>query len=85
MSVVVIMPAYNAAKTLEVTYASIPKDYVDKIILTDDVSKDETVEIAQKLGLKTIIHVQNRGYGGNQKKTTSRRIRQRAVWNTSPF
>ncbi|MCB0176792.1 MAG: glycosyltransferase family 2 protein [Anaerolineae bacterium] len=67
MSVVVIMPAYNAAKTLEVTYASIPKDCVDKIILTDDVSKDETVEIAQKLGLKTIIHVQNRGYGGNQK------------------
>ncbi|MCB0209593.1 MAG: glycosyltransferase family 2 protein [Anaerolineae bacterium] len=67
MSVVVIMPAYNAAKTLEITYASIPKECVDKIILTDDVSKDETVEIAQKLGLKTIIHVQNRGYGGNQK------------------
>ena len=67
MSVVVIMPAYNAAKTLEVTYASIPMDVVDKIILTDDVSKDETVEIAQKLGLKTIIHIQNRGYGGNQK------------------
>lgn len=67
MSVVVIMPAYNAAKTLEVTYASIPKDCVQKIILTDDVSKDETVDIAQKLGLKTIIHVQNRGYGGNQK------------------
>lgn len=67
MSVVVIMPAYNAAKTLEITYASIPKDIIDEIILTDDVSKDETVEISQKLGLKTIIHVQNRGYGGNQK------------------
>lgn len=67
MSVIVIMPAYNAAKTLEVTYASIPMDVVDKIILTDDVSKDETVEIARKLGLKTIVHVQNRGYGGNQK------------------
>ena len=67
MSVVVIMPAYNAAKTLEVTYASIPMDVVDKIILTDDVSQDETVEIARKLGLKTMIHVQNRGYGGNQK------------------
>lgn len=67
MSIIVIMPAYNAAKTLEVTYASIPMDIVDKIILTDDVSKDETVEIARQLGLKTIVHVQNRGYGGNQK------------------
>lgn len=65
--VIVIMPAYNAAKTLEVTYASIPLDVVDKIILTDDVSRDDTVEIARKLGLKTVIHVQNRGYGGNQK------------------
>jgi len=67
MSVVVIMPAYNAAKTLETTYQSIPMQVVDKVILTDDVSQDETVEIARKLGLKTIIHVQNRGYGGNQK------------------
>ena len=67
MSIIVIMPAYNAAKTLEVTYASIPTDLVDKIILTDDVSRDETVEIARKLDLKTIIHVQKRGYGGNQK------------------
>jgi glycosyltransferase involved in cell wall biosynthesis len=67
MSVIVIMPAYNAAKTLEVTYASIPLEVVDKIILTDDVSQDETVEIARQLGLKTIVHVQNRGYGGNQK------------------
>ena len=67
MSVIVIMPAYNAAKTLEVTYASIPMDVVDKIILTDDVSQDETGDIARQLGLKTIIHVQNRGYGGNQK------------------
>lgn len=67
MSIIVIMPAYNAAKTLEVTYASIPLEVVDKIILTDDVSQDETVEIARQLGLKTIVHVQNRGYGGNQK------------------
>jgi glycosyltransferase involved in cell wall biosynthesis len=67
MSIVVIMPAYNAAKTLRITYESIPKDCVDKIILTDDVSQDETVDIARDLGLKTIIHVQNRGYGGNQK------------------
>ncbi len=67
MSIIVIMPAYNAAQTLEVTYDSIPMDVVDKIILTDDVSKDDTVEIAKKLGLKTMIHIQNRGYGGNQK------------------
>jgi len=67
MSIVVIMPAYNAAQTLEITYASIPMDVVDKVILTDDVSRDDTVEIARKLGLKTIIHVQNKGYGGNQK------------------
>jgi glycosyltransferase involved in cell wall biosynthesis len=67
MSVVVIMPAYNAAQTLEITYDSIPMEAVDKVILTDDVSQDETVKIARKLGLKTLIHVQNRGYGGNQK------------------
>jgi glycosyltransferase involved in cell wall biosynthesis len=67
MSIVVIMPAYNAAQTLEITYASIPMEGVDKVILTDDVSQDETVEIARQLGLKTLIHIQNRGYGGNQK------------------
>ncbi len=67
MSVIIIMPAYNAAQTLKVTYESIPMDVVDKIILTDDMSKDDTVEIARELGLKTMIHVQNRGYGGNQK------------------
>jgi len=67
MSVIVIMPAYNAAQTLEVTYASMPMEVIDKIILTDDVSQDETVDIARKLGLKTIVHLQNKGYGGNQK------------------
>ncbi len=65
--IVVIMPAYNAAKTLERTYRDLPMDVVDKIILVDDVSQDETVEIAQRLGIKTVVHVQNRGYGGNQK------------------
>jgi glycosyltransferase involved in cell wall biosynthesis len=67
MKIVVIMPAFNAAKTLEQTYADIPKDVVDYIILVDDVSHDQTVEIAQRLGIQTIVHVQNRGYGGNQK------------------
>ncbi|MBN1221450.1 MAG: glycosyltransferase family 2 protein [Anaerolineae bacterium] len=67
MKVVVIMPAYNAAQTLEQTYADIPMAVVDHIILVDDVSQDQTVEIAQRLGLQTIVHVQNKGYGGNQK------------------
>ena len=65
--VVVVMPAYNAARTLERTYNDIPPNTVDKVILVDDVSKDETVEIARQLGLKVVIHIQNRGYGGNQK------------------
>ena len=65
--VTVVMPAYNAAKTLEKTYQDIPSGVVDKVILVDDVSHDETVEVAQRLGLETVIHVQNRGYGGNQK------------------
>ncbi len=65
--VVVVMPAYNAAKTLERTYADIPSGVVDRVILVDDVSGDETVEVAQRLGLRVVIHVQNRGYGGNQK------------------
>ncbi|GAB4447277.1 MAG: glycosyltransferase family 2 protein [Anaerolineae bacterium] len=66
-NVIVVMPAYNAAKTIERTYNDIPLDVVDRIIVVDDVSQDETVEIARKLGLKTIIHAQNKGYGGNQK------------------
>jgi glycosyltransferase involved in cell wall biosynthesis len=65
--IIVVLPAYNAAKTLEKTYADLPKESVSKIILVDDVSQDQTVEIAQSLGLSVIIHVQNRGYGGNQK------------------
>ena len=61
------MPAYNAARTLERTYADIPHDIVDRIILVDDVSADETVDVARQLGLDVIIHQQNKGYGGNQK------------------
>jgi len=63
----VVMPAYNAAKTLERTYNDLPKDVVDKVILVDDVSQDETVDIARQLGLEVIVHIQNKGYGGNQK------------------
>ena len=65
--VVVVMPAYNAAKTLERTYADIPPDVVDHVILVDDVSADETIVIAERLGLHVVSHRQNRGYGGNQK------------------
>ena len=64
---VVVMPAYNAAQTLERTYLDIPHDIVSGIILVDDVSQDETVDIARDLGLDVIIHRQNLGYGGNQK------------------
>ncbi len=65
--VVVILPAYNAAKTLEKTVADIPKDYIDDIILVDDASRDDTVKVAKSLGLKTFVHEKNTGYGGNQK------------------
>jgi glycosyltransferase involved in cell wall biosynthesis len=64
--IVVVMPAYNAEKTLERTVAEIP-DLVDDIILVDDQSRDNTVAVARKLGLHTIQHEKNRGYGGNQK------------------
>jgi len=62
------MPAYNAAATLEKTYKEIPLDLVDELILCDDASKDDTVAIANSLGIKHIIsHRTNKGYGGNQK------------------
>jgi glycosyltransferase involved in cell wall biosynthesis len=66
--VIVVMPAYNAEKTLEQTYREIPMDIVDDIILVNDASKDNTVQEAERLGIRHIItHPQNRGYGGNQK------------------
>lgn len=66
--VVVVMPAYNAEKTLEKTYKEIPFDIVDEVILVDDCSKDNTFEKAKQLGINHIIrHEKNKGYGGNQK------------------
>jgi glycosyltransferase involved in cell wall biosynthesis len=65
--VIVVMPAYNAEKTLEKTVNDIPPGSVDEIILVDDASHDGTVELSKKLGLHTIRHERNRGYGGNQK------------------
>ena len=64
---VVIMPAYNAEKTLRQTYAELPHEYVDTVILTDDASRDETVKTAGDLGIHTVIHSENMGYGANQK------------------
>lgn len=66
--VVVVLPAYNASKTLEITYNEIPFDIVDEVVLVDDASKDDTSKKAAELGIKHIItHEENRGYGGNQK------------------
>jgi glycosyltransferase involved in cell wall biosynthesis len=67
MKTVVVLPAYNAAKTLEITVSDIPKDIVDDVILVDDASSDNTVEIAKRLGIKVFTHRYNLGYGGNQK------------------
>jgi glycosyltransferase involved in cell wall biosynthesis len=66
--VVVVMPAYNAEKTLEATYSEIPKDIVDDVVLVDDHSRDETTALAHSLGIDHVIrHEENKGYGGNQK------------------
>jgi glycosyltransferase involved in cell wall biosynthesis len=65
--IAVVMPAYNAEKTLERTYADIPMQTVDDVILVDDASRDRTVEEARRLGLHVVVHPKNRGYGGNQK------------------
>ncbi len=65
--VVVVLPAYNAEKTLEATLDDIPKEWVDEILLVDDSSRDGTVALARTLGLRVVVHPENRGYGGNQK------------------
>lgn len=66
--IVIVLPAYNASKTLEKTYNEIPFDIVDDVVLVDDKSSDNTVEVGERLGIKHVIsHEQNKGYGGNQK------------------
>ena len=67
MKVVVVMPAYNASKTLEATWRDVPKDWIDDALLVDDASSDDTVATAERLGIRTKVHPENRGYGGNQK------------------
>lgn len=65
--IAVVLPAYNAADTLERTFLDIPRDIVDEILLVDDASQDETVAVARRLGIRTFVHPVNRGYGANQK------------------
>ncbi len=76
--VIVVMPAYNAASTLEKTVLDLPQGFADEIILVDDASKDNTVKIAKGLGLTVILHDQNRGYGGNQKTCYDEALRRGA-------
>jgi glycosyltransferase involved in cell wall biosynthesis len=73
--IVVVMPAYNAARTMERTYREIPLDMVDEVVVTDDASADETVKVAKELGLHTVVHPKNRGYGGNQKTCYTEALR----------
>ena len=73
--IVVVMPAYNAARTMEMTYREVPLDMVDEVVVTDDASSDDTVEVATRLGLRTIVHERNRGYGGNQKTCYEQALR----------
>jgi glycosyltransferase involved in cell wall biosynthesis len=69
------MPAYNAASTIERTYREVPLDLVDEVIVTDDASHDDTVAISRRLGLRTLIHGENRGYGANQKTCYAEALR----------
>jgi glycosyltransferase involved in cell wall biosynthesis len=78
LRVVVVLPAYNAARTLEQTFRDIPDNWVQHAILVDDASHDDTVAIARRLGIEVIEHVQNRGYGGNQKTCYTRALEQGA-------
>ena len=73
--IVVVMPAYNAARTIEKTSREIPLDLVDEVVVTDDASGDHTVDVARELGLRTLVHTRNRGYGGNQKTCYTEALR----------
>ena len=78
--IVVVMPAYNAEKTLEMTYAEIPFDLVDEVIIVDDHSRDNTYTKAVELGIRHVIrHDRNKGYGGTRKPAMTR------PWNWAPI
>lgn len=77
--IAIVLPAYNAEKTLEKTYREIPLDMVDTVILVDDYSNDKTYELAQKLGIQHVIrHQENLGYGGNQKTCYNKALEEQA-------
>ncbi len=76
--IIVVMPAYNAEKTLVKTYYEILQDIVDEVILVDDASSDKTVEVARRLGIRTFVHANNKGYGGNQKTCYQQALAQKA-------
>jgi len=76
--IMVVMPAYNAEKTLEQVYRKVPKSLVDQILLVDDCSKDGTVKLSNELKIKTIIHKNNLGYGGNQKTCYTHALKSKA-------
>jgi glycosyltransferase involved in cell wall biosynthesis len=73
--IIVVMPAYNAEKTLRKTYKEIPFEYIDELILVDDHSSDRTVQIAKELNITTFVHRENRGYGANQKTCYTEALR----------
>jgi glycosyltransferase involved in cell wall biosynthesis len=75
----IVLPAYNAARTLKRTVAEIPPEYRENLLLTDDCSKDNTVEVAHALGLQVIVHDRNKGYGGNQKTCYTAALKQGAT------
>ena len=76
--IAVVLPAYNAAATLERTYREVPRELVDEVLLVDDSSQDETVSIAKRLDVTTFVHPTNRGYGGNQKTCYREALRLKA-------
>jgi len=73
--VIVVMPAYNAGRTLHMTYVELPHDRVDTVILVDDASSDDTVQVARDLKLKIFLHARNYGYGANQKTCYAEALR----------
>ena len=76
--VIVVLPAYNAGRTLERTISEIPPGIVDDLLLVDDASGDDTVEVAQRLNIPIVVHPENRGYGGNQKTCYAEALRRGA-------
>ncbi len=77
--IVVVMPAYNAARTLKITYDDLPRGDIGEVILVDDASRDETVRVAKELGLTVYVHSRNYGYGGNQKTCYTEALRSGAT------